>query len=208
MCQLLRLQGSILEVTVKREAGRWFACVTVCMKAPEASTGTETVGVDVGVRMLATCSDETTYENPRARLRYWNKIQRCKERLARQKRGSPQHDRLRRKLEKIYYRVHCLRDDNHHKAAMELVADKAVVAMETLGLLDMLQDKRGAGALSDAALGSFQNKIIYRCEAERIEVIKAGRWFPSSQLCSACGVEINRDFNAALNLERYGKERT
>ena len=226
MRQSLRLPGSsILEVTVKREASRWFACVTVRMKAPEASTGTETVGVDVGVRMLATSSDETTYENPRARLRYWNKIQRCKERLARHKPGSPQHERLRRKLAKLYYRVQCLRDDAHHKAATELVADKAVVAMETLGLLDMLKDKRGAGALSDAALGSFQKKLIYRCDAKKTLVIKADRWFPSSQLCSdcgerrkisldervykcACGVELNRDFNAALNLEHYGKERT
>ena len=226
MRQLLRLPGSsILEVTVKREAGRWFACVTVRMKAPEASTGTKTVGVDVGVRMLATSSDETTHENPRARLHYWNKIQRCKERLARHKPGSRQHERLRRKLEKIYYRVKCLRDDEHHKAATEIVADKAVVVMETLGLTAMLKDKRGAGALSDAALGSFQNKIAYRCDAQETLVIKADRWFPSSQLCSdcgerrkmsldervykcACGVELNRDFNAALNLEHYGKERT
>ena len=140
-------------------------------------------------------------------------MQRCKEGLARYK------------LEKIYYRVKCLRDDEHHKAATEIVADKAVVVMETLGLTAMLKDKRGAGALSDAALGSFQNKIAYRCDAKGALLIKADRWFPSSQLCSdcgerrkmsldervytcACGVELNRDFNAALNLERYGKERT
>ena len=106
-----------------------------------------------------------------------------------------------------------------------LIANKGVVVMETLGLLDMMKDKRGAGALSDAALRSFQDKIIYRCEAKRIEVIKVDRWFPSTQLCSgcgklqkmsldkrvykcACGLELGRDFNAALNLERYGKERT
>ena len=226
MRQSLRLPGSsILEVTVKREASRWFACVTVRMKAPKPSTGTETVGVDVGVEMLATCSDGTTHDNPRARLRYWPEIQRCKEELAGKVRGKARRARLRRKLAKLYYRVNCLRNDAHHKRATKIVANKRVVVMETLGLADMLKDKRGAGALSDAALRSFQDKIIYRCEAKRIEVIKVDRWFPSSQLCSdcgerrkisldervykcACGLELGRDFNAALNLERYGKERT
>ena len=225
LLETLYWQGSIREVTVKREASRWFACVTVRMQAPEATTGTENIGVDVGIRMLATSSDGSTYENPRARLRYWSKIVRCKEGLARHKPGSPEHERLRRKLEKIYYRVHCLRDDAHHKAATELVANKRSVVLETLGLTDMLKDKRGVGALSNAALRSFQDKIAYRCTERRIEVVKADRWFPSTQLCSgcgerrkvsrgervykcACGVELNRDFNAALNLKRYGKERT
>ena len=224
MRQSVRLQGSIREVTVKREAGRWFAFVTVCMKAPKPSTGTEIVGIDVGVEMLATCSDGTTHDNPRARLRHWPEIQRCKEELAGKVRGKARRARLRRKLAKLYYRVNCLRGDAHHKRATKIVANRRVVVMETLGLVDMLKDKRGAGALSDAALRSFQDKIIYRCTAKRVEVIKVDRWFPSTQLCSdcgklqkmslgkrvykcACGLELGRDFNAALNLERYGEER-
>ena len=225
MCEPLCWHGSIREVTVKREAGRrWYACVTVCMQDREESPGTEDIGVDVGVEMLATSSDGTTYENPRARLRYWSQIRRCKEGLTRHKPGSAEHERLRRKLEKIYYRVNCLRDDAHHKAATKLVANKRSVTLEALGLADMLKDKRGAGALSDAALRSFQDKVVYRCAERGIEVIKADRWFPSTQLCSgcgerrkvsldervykcACGVELNRDFNAALNLKRYGGEK-
>ena len=225
MSEPLCWQGSIREVTVKREAGRrWFACVTVRMRDREESPGTEDVGVDVGVEMLATCSDGTTYENPRARLRYWSQIRRCKEGIARHKPGSAEHQRLRRKLENIYYRVNCVRDDAHHKAAAKLVTNKRSVTLETLSLADMLKDKRGAGALSDAALRSFQQKVAYRCAERGIEVIKADRWFTSTQLCSgcgayrkvsldervykcACGVELNRDFNAALNLKRYGEER-
>ena len=175
--------------------------------------------------MLATSSDGTTYQNPRARLRYWSQIRRCKEGLARHKPGSAEHQRLRREnLEKIYYRVNCVRDDAHHKAAAKLVTNKRSVTLETLGLADMLKDKRGAGALSDAAPRSFQDKVVHRCVERGIEVIKADRWFPSTQLCSvcgerrkvsldervykcACGVELNRDFNAAMNMKRYGEKR-
>ena len=222
--QPLCLPGSIREVTVKREAGRWFACVTVRMKVPKPSAGTEIVGVDLGVEVLATCSDKTTYDNPRARLRHWPEIQRCKEQLAGKARGKARRARLHRKLAKLYYQVNCLRDDAHHKKATQIVANKGVVVMETLGLADMLKDKRGAGALSDAALRSFQDKIAYRCKSKRIKVIKVDRWFPSTQLCSgcgerrkmsldkrvykcACGLELGRDFNAALNLKRCGEEK-
>ena len=224
MRQPPRLQGSIREVTVKCEAGRWFACVTVRMQAPERSRGTEIVGVDVGIEMLATCSDETTHDNPRARLRHWPEIKRCKEQLAGQTRGKVRRARLHRKLAKLYYRVDCLRDDAHHKKATQIVANKRAVVLETLGVADMLKDKRGAGALSDAAVRSFQDKVIYRCKAKGIEVVKVDRWFPSTQLCSgcgerrkmsldervykcACGLQLGRDFNAALNLKRYGEER-
>ena len=82
MRQPLRLRGSILEVTILCEADRWFACVTLLALAPRRSRGTEIVGVDVGVEMLASCSDETTHKNPRARLRHWPEIKRCKDQLA------------------------------------------------------------------------------------------------------------------------------
>lgn len=138
--------------------------------------------------------------------------------------GTVRRARLRRKLAKLYYRVNCLRNDAHHKSATQIVANKRAVVLETLGVADMLKDKRGAGALSDAALRSFQDNIQYRCIAKDIAVIKVDRWFPSTQLCSscgerrkmsldervykcACGLELGRDFNAAVNLKHYGEKR-
>ena len=60
----LRFRGCILTVTVEREAGRWFACVTVECKAPEACPGTELIGVDVGGRKIAACSDGNNVSGP------------------------------------------------------------------------------------------------------------------------------------------------
>ena len=67
MREALRFDGEVLECTVKRDAGRWFACVCVedGTEAPEANDGL-VVGVDMGVKTLATCSDGTVYVNPPA----------------------------------------------------------------------------------------------------------------------------------------------
>ena len=93
MREALRFDGRVLECTVKRDAGRWFACICVedAREAPEAKDG-RVIGVDLGVKTLATCSDGTVYANPRAEAAQRRKIRRYNKALSRSLRlhGSPQ----------------------------------------------------------------------------------------------------------------------
>ena len=227
MLRPLRPQGRIPEVTVTHEAGRWRACVTVEVKRPPRSAGTRIIGVDVGLGTIAVCSDGTRYEIPEELKSLRRDIGRLRRRLARQVKGSARHERVRQQLEYASYRARCLREEAQHRAAREIVARARMVVMEALDIRDMMS--RGgrclAGGIARAGMGGLQHKIAYRCEASGVRLVEAPGDYPSTRMCSGCGalqemplrrrvyeclhcgLVMDRDDNAALNLQRYGESR-
>ena len=224
----LRFTGKIQTVTVKREAGRWFACVSMEVESPECP-GTEIIGIDVGGRKMVVCSDGTTYTAPESLGNQWGRIRRYRGQLARQTKGSARRRRVRHKLERAVWRASYIRDDAQHKAASKIVAKAHTVVLETLGISAMMEEdgRRLERGIAAAALSRMQRKIIYRCEAAGVEVIMAPPDFASSQICSGCGnrktgkmrlrdeeiyqcdgcgLVIDRDVNAAINLKHYAEE--
>ena len=129
------------------------------------------VGVDMGVKTLATCSDGTVYANPRAAATQRRKVRRYNKALARSLRvhgrhkASKRRQRTRHKLAAAHYKAACLRSDAQHKASTEIV-------------------RRAA---SDAGMSGFTFKLKYKCEASGVRFMQAGRWFPSTKLCFGCG---------------------
>jgi len=227
MREALRFEGVVLECTVKRDAGRWFACVCIedGAAATEAKDG-RVVGVDMGVTTLATCSDGVVYANPRAEATQRRKIRRYNKALARSLRlhgrhqGSKRRQRTRHKLAAAHYKAACLRGDAQHKASTEVVRRAACVVTEDLNVRGMVKNRRLARAVSDAGMGGFISKLRYKCEAAGVRFIQADRWFASTKLCCGCGrvqvmplnvrtyscdcgVLLDRDLSAARNLERY-----
>ena len=227
MLRPLRSQGRIPEVTVTHEAGRWWACVTVEMKRPPRSAGTRIIGVDVGLGTIAVCSDGTRYEIPEELKSLRRDIGRLRRRLTRQVEGSARHERVRQQLEYACYRARCLREEAQHRAAREIVARARMVVMEALDITGMMDrgSKCLSGSIARAGMGGLQHKIAYRCEASGVRLVEAPGDYPSSRMCSGChalqemplrkrvydclrcGLVIDRDANAALNLQRYGESR-
>lgn len=227
MLRPLRPRGCILEVTLTREAGRWWACAAVEMKRPPGSAGTRVIGVDVGLGTIAVCSDGTRYEIPDELKSLRRDIGRLRRRLARQVEGSARHGRVRRQLEYACYRAKCLREEAQHRAAREIVARARMVVMEGLDIRDMMS--RGgrclAAGIARAAMGYLRHKVAYRCEASGVTLVEAPVDYPSTRMCSgcgalqdmplgkrvyecpSCGLVMDRDANAARNLQRYGESR-
>ena len=184
----LGLTGSIRTVTVERERGRWLACVTVQTQAPASTRGGGIIGVDVGARKIAACSDGTMYLVPKALRRQWGKIHRYREQLGCQTKGSTRYRRTQRRLLRAERRAADMREGAQHRAANGIVAKARAVVLETLDAPDMMEEEGGRleRVIAAAAMRRMQRKIIYRCEALGIEVIMAPRWFASSQICSKC----------------------
>ena len=224
----LRPQGRIREVTVTHEAARWWVCVAVEMKRPGRSSGSQVIGVDVGLGTIAVRSDGTRYEIPeelKSLRRDIGRFRRHRRQLARQVEGSNRRARVKQQLEDACYRASCLREEAQHRVATETVAKARMVVMEALDITGMM-DRSGrylAGGIARAAMGDLQRKIAYRCKAARVSFVRVPADFPSTRMCSrcgalqemplrkrvydclSCGLVMDRDDNAALNLKHYGE---
>ena len=240
----LRFVGKIVSVTISRTAHRWFASVSVEVQPPirrcaaplafvdyfasHTDIGTPnqidqsifpTIGIDVGINTLATLDDGRKYENPRALRRYERKLKREQRKLSRKVFLSKNWYQQKRKVERLHYRIACIRKDAHHKATTEILIGASRVGIETLQVTNLLKNRKLAKALSDAALGGFLEKLKTKAETLGIPIVQADRFFASSKNCSPCGhkkddltlsdrqyqcshcgTSIDRDVNAAINL--------
>ena len=226
MVECLRFSGSIREVTVNRTAGTWFAsfCVEDGEEPPPVKDG-PTVGVDLGVGTMATCSDGTVVENPKALGSALKELRRLDKAIARSRNvhgnsnDSNRRERLYAKRRRLHARVVNVRNDSHHKATTAIAKSAGRVVVETLNVAGMMRNRRLARAISDAGMSGFLVKLEYKCRWYGAEFVKADRWFASSKLCAhcgwknedltlsdrewwcgGCGILNDRDANAAENL--------
>ena len=240
----LRFNGKIVSVTISRTAHRWFASISVEVQPPihrcpassefvdwftsivEVGTPNKiersiypTIGIDVGISTLATLDDGRKYENPKVLERYERKLKREQRKLSRKVFLSQNYYKQKRKVERLHYRVACIRKDAHHKATTEILVGVSGIGIETLQVRNLLKNRKLAKALSDAALGGFLEKLKTKAKSLGIPIIQADRFFASSKTCSVCGykkddltlsdrqyhcsrceISIDRDVNAAINL--------
>lgn len=184
-------------------------------------------GIDVGIKTLAVDSDGNEFPNPKALYRYLRKLRRAQRALSRSEYKSKRWYRKLLQVQKLHYRIACIREDAHHKASTAIVKDASVIGIESLRVLGLLKNRRLSKALSDAALSGFLTMLRYKAEAYGVEIIEAPNHFPSSKQCShcghkkktlslsertyhceACGFVMDRDLNAAHNLRNLAASLT
>jgi len=212
--------GRILSATVRRRANRWFVSVTVEEEIPDSQPiRGAPVGVDLGVKTLATLSDGTTFANPRAMGRRLRKLKQLHRSLSRKKKGSKNREKAKLRLAKMYLKVFNIRQDTLHKLTTYLAKSHSKVVIEDLCVSGMLKNRRLARVIADVGFYEFRRQLEYKCQWYGSELVVVSRTFPSSKLCSQCGhrkkelslsereyeceqcgLEIDRDLNAALNL--------
>ena len=221
MRQALRFVGKIIKVTISRTAHRWFVSITVETEDTEVvdKSTHPVLGIDIGINTLATLSNGTKYDNPSPLKRYERKLSRAQRKLSRKVRKSNNWYKQKAKIAKLHYRIGCIRNDAHHKATTDIVKIASAIGIETLKITNMLNNRKLAKALSDSALGGFLSKLKTKAEARAIPVTEASQFFASSKTCShcghkkedltlkertyhcsECGISIDRDINAAINL--------
>ncbi len=212
--------GRILSVTVRRRANRWFVSVTVeeDILDPQPVRGAP-VGVDLGVKTLATLSDGTTFVNPRALGRRLRKLRQFSKSLSRKQKGSKNREKAKLRLAKMYLNIFNIRQDTLHKVTTYIAKSHSKVVIENLGVSWMLKNRKLARAIADVGFYEFRRQLEYKCGWYGSELVVVSRRFPSSKMCSQCGhrkkelslsereykceqcgLEIDRDLNAALNL--------
>jgi putative transposase len=220
----------INSMTVSKDADKWFISVQVEQDIPEPSNQIESVlGVDVGIKTLATCSNGETFENNKYLKKSKKKLARAQKNLARKKfnketkRSSNNRNKAKLKVQKIYKRISNQRIDALHKMTSILVKTKPrYIVLEDLNVSGMMKNHKLAGAIGDASFSEIKRQLTYKTAWFGGLVIEVDRFFPSSKMCSVCGClkedltledriyicdcgnVIDRDLNASINLEKYG----
>lgn len=184
------IEGKIKTLTVKREAGRWYACFGVECEAKPLPVNTESVGVDVGLLAFATLSDGTEIENPRHYREAQAKLRRAQRKVARRKKGSHRRRKALQLLQRVHAHVRNQRADFHHKISRWLVNNYGTIAVEDLNVKG-LAGAMLAKSVSDAGWSSFFAKLEYKAVKAGRQLIKVN---PSgtSQTC-ACGAHTPKD---------------
>ena len=203
----LRFSGEITTVVVSNDGIRWYVSIGVDTRtaAPAKRVG-EMVGIDMGIRTLATLSDGTVVENPRAltsalsALRRVDKAIACSLNTHGHNRRSNRRGRLYIRRRRLHARVRHLRHDFQHKATTAIAKRYACIGVETLNVSGMMRNRRLSRAIADAGMGSFISMLEYKSELYGADFIKIDRWYASSRVCSSCG---NRKAELALSMREY-----
>ena len=202
----------ILSATVSEHAEHWFVSLQVeeSLLEPTPATGSP-LGVDLGIKTLAMCSDGTVIVNPKALRKNIKKLIRLHRRLSRRKKDSKNRAKARIQLARKYYRVANIRRDTLHKATSLLTAktkqekklpkqrvkeepSKQVkrarpqtIVLEDLNVLGMQKNRKLAQAISDVGMGEFRRQMAYKTTWNRENLLLADRFYPSTKRCSHCG---------------------
>jgi putative transposase len=169
-------------------AGRYWASVTVEDQRDLSLAGVETrVGVDVGLTSLITLSTGEKVANPKHEKRDRQRLAQAQRAHARKEKGSKNQEKSRLKVARTYARISDRRRDHLHKLTTRLVRENQAIYVEKLNVQGMVRNRALARAISDASWSELIRQLEYKCEWYGREFGQVDRWFPSSQLCSACG---------------------
>ncbi len=214
------LEGKVKTVTIKREAGRWFACFSVECEGKPLSISSEAVGIDVGLTTFATLSDGTEIQNPRHYRNAEARLRRCQRKVARRKKGSNRRRKAVLLLQRAHAHVRNQRADFHHKESRKIVNRFGLIAVEDLNVKGLAGGML-AKSVHDVGWSQFLGFLSYKAECAGREMIRVdprgtsqtclcGEGVPKGlnhrwHSCSACGLSAGRDHvSAQVILQRAG----
>jgi len=206
----------ILSATVSEQAEHWFVSVQVEENIPdlEPATGAP-IGVDLGIKTLAVCSDGTEVANPKALRKNIKKLIRAQRRLSRRKKGGKNRDKARKRVARIHSHIANIRRDALHKATTLITAKPKrekrrkpktgqsvslpsrrprtprerphTIVMEDLNVAGMTKNHKLAQAISDVGMSEFKRQMQYKTVWNKETLLLANRFYPSTKRCSGCG---------------------
>jgi putative transposase len=212
----------ILSATVSEKGGHWFVSLQVEKDIPDPNRIEKPVaGVDLGVSRMAQVSDGMVFEGPRALKSALTKLRRFQREVSRRQKGSVNRKKAVGRLARRHARVANIRKNALHQVTTYLTKTKSVIVVENLNVNGMLKNHHLAQAIADVGLFEFRRQLEYKGAWYGCEVKLADRFYPSTKRCSqcgqvksamgldereyhcaSCGLAIDRDLNAAINLEQ------
>jgi len=229
--------ANIKSGTITKIADRYFLSLIIKVKdiVKAENTGTKGLGIDLGIKDTAICSNGRVFKNINKTI----KIKKLKKKLKREQRKMSRSieyskskkiklkelknfNKKKLKVQKIFYRLNCIRDDYNNKIVDEITRAKLkYITIEDLKVSNMIKNKHLSKAIQEQNFYSIRTKLINKCKERNIELRLVDTFYPSSKTCSCCGsikkdlklsnriykccncgLEMDRDYNASINLEK------
>lgn len=216
------IKGTIRQATIsKTPTGKYFVsvlCDTGEINKPKANIKeSTTIGVDLGIKDFLVTSEGKVFDNPK----YLRKAQ-SKLKYVQRKYSKHKGKRAKHRLAVLHEKVANQRKDFLHKTSSELIKNHDSIAVEDLAVSNMIKNHKLALSISDAGWGMFVTMLEYKAEWYGKNILRIGRFDPSSKTCSCCGAInkslqlkdrewacescgsiLNRDLNAAINIKNF-----
>jgi putative transposase len=210
-------------ITISRTANSWFIAFAYEQSHEPTVKKHDIIGVDLGVKVLATLSTGVVFPNPKHYKKHLDKLKRLSTTFARKFQGSNNRYKAKIQLAKHHAKIANLRKNTLHQITTYLCKNHAKIVVEDLNVSGMLSNHKLAQVIADCGFHEFKRQLEYKARKFGCEIIVASRWFPSSKTCSNCGHiqhmplkertydckncehSIDRDLNAAINLSRLAK---
>jgi putative transposase len=220
MREELRLAGRVLGASVSRMADGWYVALSVeTEERLKSAEDRGAVGVDLGIKALATFSDGGGAPALKPHRAEHKRIVRLSRSLSRKQKGSTNRAKAKAKLARLHLRIANVRKDAMHKLTTNLATNYSTIGIEDLNVSGMLKNAKLARAIADAGFFEFRRQLEYKAAMTGAQVIVVDRFYPSSKTCSACGaihaitlggrviecgcgLKMDRDLNAAINIRR------
>ena len=212
----------VTNFTISRESNKYYISFTFYTDIESKETS-ESVGIDLGIKDFAICSDGTVYPNMRFFEKSLRKLKIYQRRLSKKQKGSKNREKARLKVNKIHKKVKNQRNDYQHKISRELADNFNTICLETLSVKNMVKNKKLSKAISSVSWSSFITKLDYKIAENQGKLVKISPFYPSSKTCSncgnvkkelklsertyhcsECGFTIDRDLNASINILKTG----
>ena len=229
--------ANIKSGTISKIADRYFLSLVMEIDdiVKTENTGTKGLGIDLGIKDTAICSDGRVFKN----INKTKKIKKLKKKLKREQRKMSRSveysksekiklkelknfNKKKLKVQKIFYRLNCIRDDYNNKMVDEITRTKLkYITIENLKVSNMMKNRHLSKAIQEQNFFEIRTKLINKCKERNIELRIVDTFYPSSKTCSCCGsikkdlklndriykcsncgIEIDRDYNASINLEK------
>ena len=213
--------ADIRSCVFRRDGRGWFICLQIAVEAAEKRAVASAVGVDLGPKAFAYCSDNVVIPNPRIARRAEKELRLRQRALSRCKRGSNRRRKVRARVVRLHRKIADTRDTWLHQQSAALVNRADLIAVEDLKVSNMVRHPTLARSISDASWSKFVSMLEYKAAKAGSYLIRVdprntsqkcsgcGELVPKSlavrtHACPSCGLVIDRDYNASLNILRAG----
>ncbi len=217
-----KIIGDPKGVTISKTAtNKYFASILVKAESSQLPKTDKSVGVDLGIKTFAVLSDGKEYASPKFLRKSLDRLAVLQRRASRKKKGSANRRKANLRVAICHEQIINQRKDFLHKTSNEITNQNGVICIEDLNVAGMVKNHKLALSISDAGWSEFVRQLTYKSEWKGRQLITVGRFEPTSKTCSSCGLvkpmplservyncscglSIDRDINAAINIRNSG----